>query len=311
MRRSAIAWLFLTTVLWGISFVAMRAMGMIQAGIAPHAGSWNLACVSVATRYALSAAVVFAVWRGRGGITRKEMEQGIGLGFFHGLGLLLQTDGLAHTDASVSAFLTQCYCVLLPVWFALRNRTLPSARTMFSVALIMAGIALLAHMDWKNFRMGRGEGETLLCSVLFTAQILWLEKKGYRGNRSAQITLVMLAAVAILLAPLVLWQTRDASLIVKLFAPVSVRILMAVLVFFSTVAANLLMNRWQRHVTSTEAGLIYGTEPVYACVFALFVPSLLSSWFGVDYPNEHLTPSLLLGGGLMFAANILMQWQRV
>jgi hypothetical protein len=40
---------------------------------------------------------------------------------------------------------------------------------------------------------------------------------------------------------------------------------------------------------------------------ALFLPALFSGWTGLDYPNELLTWHLLLGGGLITLANILIQ----
>jgi hypothetical protein len=38
------------------------------------------------------------------------------------------------------------------------------------------------------------------------------------------------------------------------------------------------------------------------------LPAWFSRWAGIDYPNEILTPHLLLGGGLITAANVLVQW---
>jgi len=31
-----------------------------------------------------------------------------------------------------------------------------------------------------------------------------------------------------------------------------------------------------------------------------------SAWAGINYPNEHATPSLLIGGGLITLANVLV-----
>jgi hypothetical protein len=69
-----------------------------------------------------------------------------------------------------------------------------------------------------------------------------------------------------------------------------------------------LMNRWHRHVGATLAGLIYCVEPVFTSAYALFLPGLLSAWAGIRYANETLTPHLLVGGGLILAANVLAQF---
>ena len=82
---------------------------------------------------------------------------------------------------------------------------------------------------------------------------------------------------------------------------------MGFLVVFCTFGGYLLMNRWQPHVTATQAGLIYCFEPIFASVFALFLPAWFSGWATIDYANEKLTANLLIGGGLITMANVLIQ----
>jgi drug/metabolite transporter (DMT)-like permease len=74
-----------------------------------------------------------------------------------------------------------------------------------------------------------------------------------------------------------------------------------------TVGAFWLMNKWQPRIPATQAGLIYCIEPVLASVFALFLPAMFSAWASIDYPNELATWSLVVGGGLIMCANILVQ----
>jgi hypothetical protein len=74
-----------------------------------------------------------------------------------------------------------------------------------------------------------------------------------------------------------------------------------------TLGAFLLMNTWQPKITATEAGLIYCFEPIFGSVLALFLPALFSVWCGIAYANETATGSLLLGGGLITVANVLLQ----
>jgi hypothetical protein len=45
-------------------------------------------------------------------------------------------------------------------------------------------------------------------------------------------------------------------------------------------------------------------------VYVLVLPGLLGSLIGQIYANETLTPAVLMGGGLIVAANVLMQWKR-
>ena len=310
MHRRAVAWLFVTTVLWSISFVLMRGMGLTLAEWAPAADSLSTSALTVALRYGWSAVVLVVCWRGVGGLTRNEIVQGFWLGLFHGAGLLSQADGLTHTDASISAFLTQCYCVLVPAYYAFRNRVWPGLRMCVAVVLILIGVSLLAGINWQAFRLGRGEAETILCSVFFAAQIICLADPRYQQNRPLPITLVMFVTVALLPLPILAWKPAPPGVWTALTRSAELLPLLAGLVLLSTVAATLLMNRWQQHVGGTEASLIYSTEPIFASVFALFLPAVVAAWCDIAYPNEEIGLRLLVGGGLMLLANFIVQWRR-
>jgi drug/metabolite transporter (DMT)-like permease len=82
------------------------------------------------------------------------------------------------------------------------------------------------------------------------------------------------------------------------------------LTLFCTLGAFVLMNTWQPKISATEAGLIYCVEPIFGSVMALFLPALFSRWAGIDYANETATWTLLAGGGLITAANLLIQLRR-
>ncbi len=53
--------------------------------------------------------------------------------------------------------------------------------------------------------------------------------------------------------------------------------------------------------------MIYSIEPAIASVMALFLPAIFSRWAGINYANEELTARLFIGGGLITAANLLLQ----
>jgi hypothetical protein len=48
---------------------------------------------------------------------------------------------------------------------------------------------------------------------------------------------------------------------------------------------------------------------VAASLFALFLPALLSELSGINYPNEVVTWRLIVGGALITAANVLIQFE--
>jgi drug/metabolite transporter (DMT)-like permease len=216
-------------------------------------------------------------------------------------------DGLAYTAASTSAFLTQGYCIFIPCWVVLLNRRWPSLKIILSVALVLAGVAVLADLNFRALKLGRGELETLIASLFFTAQILTLEHPRYAANRPVQFSIVMFLGMALFTAPL-LWATApNFAACVHAYSSPAACGFMAALILVCTLAGYMIMNRWQKLVTATEAGLIYCLEPVFASALALFLPALFSVWAGINYPNEILTARLLLGGALVTAANFLLQ----
>lgn len=307
-RALALRGLTFATAFWALSFPTMKALVLAQHQLLGVTGSWFLSSLCVFYRFGIAGLVMggFLLFR-RAAISRLEIEEGLVLALFGGLGILLQMDGLAYTPASTSAFLTQAYCVFIPLWLALVQRRFPARKPCVCVALVVAGVWVLAGLDIRSLHLGRGEYETLLASVLFTGQILALEQPRYAGNRAARFTTVMFLAMAALCLPVVALTAPSLVACGQVFATTPTLALLAVLVFFCTLGAYNFMNTWQPHVSATEAGLIYCLEPVLASVLALWVPGWLSRWTGVDYPDEVLTTRLLVGGGLITVANILLQ----
>ncbi len=308
LRRKAFQRLVLCTLFWSLSFPAMKALALTQLAILPGAGSWFISSLSVLYRFALAGALLLVIsFPEVRTISRREMEQGMWLALFTSVGLCLQMDGLAYTSASTSAFLTQLYCVLIPLWVAVSHRRPPTVKIILCSALVLGGMAVLVQLNVFALKLGRGEIETLAASVMFAAQILCLEHPRYAANRPLCFTAAMLLATAALTLPLVAVTAPSAAACFRAYASVPACGLMAIIVLFCTLGAFVMMSRWQRHVTATEAGLIYCAEPLFASALALFLPGWFSRWTGLNYPDEHLTLRLLVGGSLITAANVLLQ----
>lgn len=288
----------------------MKALFLVQA---PDLGKDNTFFVSslcLVYRFGLAALVMLAATaRSLSKLTRNEVWHGVGVGVFGGLGILFQMNALADISASSSAFLTQTYCLVLPWWVAVRDRRWPSWQLLFGSVLVVVGIAVLSGINLRELKMGRGELQTILASLIFVGQILWLERPRFRECRIEHTTLVMFAVMALVAVPVAVATTRHAADWVQPVSSPSSWLLVGLLVGICTLGAFLLMNRWQRHVGAALAGLVYCCEPVFTSVLVLFVPGLFSRWTGIDYANEELTKNLLLGGGLILAANALAQWR--
>lgn len=138
-------------------------------------------------------------------------------------------------------------------------------------------------------------------------QILWLEKKEFAANRPERLTLVMFATEAVVFAGLAGATAPDAAALLVPWTSPAWLALTVTLTVFCTLGSFSLMNAWQPKITATEAGLVYCVEPIFGSLMALFLPALFSGWAGIDYANERATLHLLVGGGLITAANILIQ----
>jgi len=221
--------------------------------------------------------------------------------------MLFQMDGLAYTSASISAFLTQAYCILLPLYHFSRNRTAPGFRDLLAIFMVVTGIGILANVDWSTFRIGRGELETLVSAVFFTFQILWLERPVFRPNRTRMVSTTMFLSMGLifcLAAVCTRPERMNYATAIDSFPKIFLTFL---LVFFCTLLAFNLMNHCQPVITSTEAGIVYTTEPLFTTVFALFLSAQLSVLAHINYANERFSLAVVSGGGLILVANLLLQ----
>ncbi len=311
-RARARAWLLFATGLWGLSFPLAKTLSLAQIRLLPGADTWFLAALGLIFRFG-GAAVVLAVasLHTLRRLTRGECRQGIGLGIFSCGGMLFQLDGLNYTAASTSAFLTSCYCVTIPLIVAFQRRRWPPALVIVSCVLAALGIGVLAGVDWRTLRLGRGEGETILSSFFFAAQIIWLERPAFARNRTTHATVVMFTVLTATALPVLAWRAGSWEAVrTAAFGSGAIIGCLVALTLLCTLCTFTLMNHWQREIEATEAGLIYCAEPAWTSVFALFLPAWLATWTGSAYANETLTVRLLLGGVLITAANVCVQLRK-
>lgn len=311
MIRRARALLIGATLLWGLSFPLLRGLELAQREAVAEVSDGALACADMAIRFGLAALFLLPVYGGGlRNVTWREWSQSIGLALFAGVGLYLQTLGLAWTDASISAFLTQLYTLLVPLIVALRDRRPPSLRVVVACGLVLIGAAMLSPGLLTHFILGPGEIVIIVSTFFLASQIVWVERPLYVENRSGLVTLLMFLFLALMFTGAYFVSGGTTYHAVRLFETPVLGVLTLALVLFCTVFNFFIMNTWQRCVSATEAGLIYCIEPVIAAVLSGFLPGWISRFAGVTYPNEILTWSLLAGGLLIIVATILVATER-
>jgi drug/metabolite transporter (DMT)-like permease len=258
--------------------------------------------------------------------TRQEWRAGsiIGLLFFSGM--VLQVIGLATIPASRSGFLTSLTTVFTPMLGVMVFRIFPSMWMVIGAILALLGVVVLTGLivlDETGIHFAEdaaerwtwGDTVTTIASMFFAFQVLLLDYYGKR-MRSVALTSGMFATTAGL--SWILFSTMLAMHWVEMpggsmmhasdwFQLASNRgyiVSLLILASLCSVISFGLMNRFQPHVSASQAAVIYSLEPVFASTWALFLPGWLSRWTGMNHENEVWTWSLIAGGAMILIANI-------
>ncbi len=269
-RSLATALLVALTAVWGSTFFLIRDL---VRSIPP--------ADFLAVRFTLAAVLMVVLfWRPLRALSRRDWAASLVLGGLYGAAQILQTVGLAHTEASVSGFVTGTYVVLTPIFTAvlLRERVAPS--TWYAVLLATAGLALLSL---NGLSVGPGEALTLGAAALYALHIVGLGRLSTpdRATGMSAVQMLVIAAVAVLAAlPDGIALPTDGGQ-------------WAAVVYMATAAGVLALwaQTWaQAHLPATRAAIVMTLEPVFAAGFA------------VAFGGETLTWRMLVGGGLVLAA---------
>jgi drug/metabolite transporter (DMT)-like permease len=302
-------WLLVLACLgWGVGFPLMKAVMQAQQEATGAATMW-LTAQHQLTRYVIAGALLAALawWLGRRLPNRAEWTQGAVCGASAAIGMQLQIDALNHAPASTVGFITQFYVLVIPLVTALRLRRRPGWSIVASVVLALAGVAVLCGISPADLQPGIGELMVLSASIIFTVQILALEAPRWAGNDGLQVSAAMFAVMSVLDLPLVALSGPGLGGIADCLAVPGTAATTAVIILLCTCMPYALMNRWQREVSSTEAGIIYCSEAVFSACASLVLPAMLAGILGIAYANERPTVTMVVGGALILAGAVLVQ----
>jgi drug/metabolite transporter (DMT)-like permease len=335
-RRRAIVALVLVNAMWGSSFPVMKCLNLqIDQHFAVTeltASSWlrsGSAAWMIAIRFAIALLLLAFVLRGMmRQIRLPHVLSGMAIGTVFFVGLLLQVIGLATIPASRSGFLTSLAVVFTPLITTIFRRRLPGGPSLLGAAIALLGVTVLtgllvvqdgrvafAEDAWQ--RWTTGDSLTTLAAFFFSVQILLVDRLGKRYE-SVAFTPSMFATTAVL-ASIVFLVIRVRIPEVPASAPsagvwfslaVQPRFFLSIglLSVFPTLLAFVLMNKFQPYLSAVQAAVIYTLEPVFASLWAMFLPTLLAALCAVVYSNEQLSLPLLIGGTLVLIANVLALW---
>ncbi|WP_026163298.1 DMT family transporter [Kribbella catacumbae] len=218
-------------------------------------------------------------------LSRLDRGRGVALGITYGVAQLVQTEGLRHTSASVSGFVTGMYVVFTPLLAAVILRHKIGRWAWVAVVLATVGLGVLSL---RGFSMGTGELLTLAAAGLYALHIIGLGAWSTPSNAFGLSALQMVVITAVCAVGAV---PGGFSL------PTGAGDWIAV-VYMALVAGALalMVQTWaQAHLTPTRAAIAMTMEPVFASAFAVL--------FGA----ESVTARMLIGGALVMSAMYLVE----
>lgn len=274
--------LVLTSIIWGLAFVAQSA-GMEHVGPFTFNG---IRCIIGA----LVLAPVALIWDKKDGVLtpwfNKELLIG---GLVNGVLLFIATNaqqiGIITVPAGKAGFLTALYIVLVPI-FSLFMKKKPSHFIWISVALALVGMYFLCITD--SFIPQVGDIYIFVCAIFFALQILAVDKFAPHVDVIKLSCYQFLVCGLLSLIPMIM-EKPSMSMVLDCWLPI-----LYAGVLSSGVAYTLQMEG-QKRVPATVASLIMCLESVFSVIFGFLIL------------HERLSVRELIGCGIMLVAVVLAQ----
>jgi drug/metabolite transporter (DMT)-like permease len=265
--------LLLTTLIWGTTFPILKD---VVTTLSPAA--------LVSSRF-LIAALLFLPFCRWHHLNRRLLRDGSLLGLVAFLSYLTQVIGLETVSANRAAFITSLNVVIVPLLSWLLGRGL-KRRMIGAAGLAFAGIAV---MSWEAGAITWGDLWVLGCALSYAVYILLIEAVADQ-HPPLQLTAVQLISIALLG---LLWALPSGwSQFATVGSHWNAILYLGVIATAVTTLSQVLA---QRHLSATEAAIIYTLEPVFAALFSFW-------WLA-----ERLNGREAVGASMILAAMLLSQ----
>jgi drug/metabolite transporter (DMT)-like permease len=333
-RLRAILALIFTNAMWGVSFPLMRMINdLMERAVPPGPGARTTTAVVVdhLTRASFYMALRFALAMVLLGVavpslfrrlSRAEWLMGMGVGLPFAAGFLLQVAGLNEIPASRSGFLTSLSVAFTPLLMIAMERRRPRIATMVGASIALVGTAFLTGLLVPGGRfgldlaadstasLGLGDALTAAGAFVFAFQIVAIDvfarrMPSERLTAGMFLAVVVVALVVFLAGATVRPVPSGPSGWAGLLSDRPFLVLTAITSVFCSALAFWLMNAYQPEVSPVQAASIYTLEPVFATLWAMWLPGVVSPMVGLDYASEGADLMLVGGGSLIVAGNVI------
>lgn len=245
--------LVLITLIWGSTFVLIKAALKDSSPLTLNAARMALAAVLLAIYYRKDVARM----------TRPALLMGCAVGVFLFLGYAFQTTGLKLTTPSKSAFLTGVSTVLVPLILVAFWRIKIHPWRAIGIFLALAGLFLMTvpagRQGLADFAtVNGGDLLTIACAFAFAFQIVFLGR-GTQRFPFEQMAFLQVAVAAALMAV-------SAPFLEQPQLRLNSTVIAAILVTGALgTALAFTVQAWAQQFTpATHAALIFTLEPVFA-----------------------------------------------
>ena len=220
----------------------------------------------------------------------ETIKAGIILGVLLGTGFGAQTFGLVLTTASRSAFITGTFVVLVPIFSMIFEKIIPRKLLWLGVSLTFAGLYFLTSPEGASFNIG--DGITSIGAIAFGAHTVATQIYTKRHD------FIQLTFIQILITGIGGLVSTLAIEMPKFEANTQLILIILGTAIFPTVINFYILNKYQRHTSSTRAAIIYSFEPVTAAVIAYL------------FLNEVLGVRGAVGGALIMAGMLVAELKK-
>ena len=277
-RRLGLAALVAVTVVWGTTFPVMKQ-------ISGQFGALEI----ILLRFIIASVVLLPLLRG---VSWAELRWGAAIGGVLFCAFYLQVSGLAQTSSNRNAFVTGLNVLIVPLLAYFLGQ-----RFGWPVVLgAVLGVLGLGGLFYEQAPWSEGDTLTLGGAFVYAVYVLMIEYSA-RANaplRPERLALVQ-SLVMVLLGSIGFGVLEPAS-----WADLWSRSMnhIGVLLYLGVLASALMvwLQAWgQQRVRAVQAAILYGMEPVFAALAAVW-------WI-----NETLTGRALLGGALIVTGVVISQ----
>lgn len=219
-----------------------------------------------------------------------DLKYGAVIGVVLAFGYITQTIGLELTTAATSGFLTGLYVIFTPLiaWLVMRQKI--SKKIGIGVLFSIVGMAIFSGAA-ESVEFQTGQIWLVVCAVLYAVHILMLGHFG-KGRNSYRFAMLQIAFVAVV--------TWGFALVDGYQPPPNFEVWFAIFftALLSTVLAFWIQTWAQTLIDPARVALLITSEVIFTALLA------------IGFGQEPLTLAIVVGGGMMLTAMLIVEWPR-